>query len=399
MAGPHRPAHRHRRAARGADRRRAHLLLRFRPDRSEPAPRAPGRRQGDAPSADGGAPPPGPGGRRHRSHRRPAGQGRAHSQHQGRRRRLGGEPQGAAGAPPRLRGREPRPHCQQPRLDRRPERHRPPARHRQALPHGHDARQGCRGAAPGQRGGHLLHRVQLPDPPGQRLPRALPALRVHAGGGRQRPVGEPHRGRGSHPQGRGRGGARHDQPAHHQGRRHQVRQDRGRSRLAEPRDALALRLLPVLAAGRRRRRRALPEDLHLPGPRGDRAPRGAHRRQPEGARGAEGPRTRGDHLGSRHRGRSRRAGRDGGAVGTRPALRSRRGDRCGGDRRPARRRGHRGRVDHCGSARVHGPGKGAQRCPQDGGRRGRLPQQRQGHRCRCAGGGRPAARRRSGPRA
>ena len=40
--------------------------------------------------------------------------------------------------------------------------------------------------------------------------------------------------------------------AAHQGRRHQVRQDRGRRPLARPRAHLAVRLLPVLAQRRRR---------------------------------------------------------------------------------------------------------------------------------------------------
>ena len=45
-------------------------------------------------------------------------------------------------------------------------------------------------------------------------------------------------------------------PADHQGRRHQVRQDRGRRRLARPGPDLAVRLLPVLAERRRPRRGA-----------------------------------------------------------------------------------------------------------------------------------------------
>ena len=41
--------------------------------------------------------------------------------------------------------------------------------------------------------GHQLHRVQLPDPAGHRLPRAVPPVRLHAADRRQRPVGQPHR--------------------------------------------------------------------------------------------------------------------------------------------------------------------------------------------------------------
>ena len=59
-------------------------------------------------------------------------------------------------------------------------------------------------------------------------------------------------------------------PADHQGRRHQVRQDRGRHRLARPADDLAVRLLPVLAQRRGRHRRQPAAGLHLPHPRGDR---------------------------------------------------------------------------------------------------------------------------------
>ena len=40
---------------------------------------------------------------------------------------------------------------------------------------------------------HQLHRVQLPDPAGAGLPRAVPAVRLHAADRRQRPVGQHHR--------------------------------------------------------------------------------------------------------------------------------------------------------------------------------------------------------------
>ena len=39
--------------------------------------------------------------------------------------------------------------------------------------------------------GHQLHRVQLPDPAGHGLPRAVPPARLHAADRRQRPVGQP----------------------------------------------------------------------------------------------------------------------------------------------------------------------------------------------------------------
>ena len=41
--------------------------------------------------------------------------------------------------------------------------------------------------------GHQLHRVQLPDPAGHGLPRAVPPLRLHPADRRQRPVGQPDR--------------------------------------------------------------------------------------------------------------------------------------------------------------------------------------------------------------
>ena len=63
--------------------------------------------------------------------------------------------------------------------------------------------------------------------------------------------------------------------AHHQDRRHEVRQDRGRRPVARPRDAVALRLPPVLAQRRGREGRRAAPDLHLPPPRGDRGPRAA----------------------------------------------------------------------------------------------------------------------------
>ena len=56
--------------------------------------------------------------------------------------------------------------------------HRLPARPRQALPGQQDAGQGG-GVGPAElRGRDQLHRVQLPDPAGQRLPRALPPPRA-----------------------------------------------------------------------------------------------------------------------------------------------------------------------------------------------------------------------------
>ncbi len=64
-------------------------------------------------------------------------------------------------------------------------------------------------------------------------------LRLHAAVRRQRPVGQHHRRRRAGPAGRGRPGARPGHAAADQGRRDQVRQDRGGHGLARPGDDLA----------------------------------------------------------------------------------------------------------------------------------------------------------------
>ena len=64
-------------------------------------------------------------------------------------------------------------------------------------------------------------------------------------------------------------------PAHHQGRRHEVRQDRERQRMARRALHVALQVLPVLAQRERRGRQALHQDFHAARPRDH---RGAHRR-------------------------------------------------------------------------------------------------------------------------
>ena len=63
------------------------------------------------------------------------------------------------------------------------------------------------------------------------------------------------------PQGRRRGFRPH-LPADYQSRRHQVRQDRERQRMARPALYVALQVLPVLAQHQRRGRQALHQDLH-----------------------------------------------------------------------------------------------------------------------------------------
>ena len=110
--------------------------------------------------------------------------------------------------------------------------------------------------------GHLLHRVQLHAPPGQRLPVALRARRLRAAGGRLRPVGQHHRRHRPHPPHAGPTGLRADLAPAHQGRRHEVRQDRRRRRLARPGRDQPVPVPPVLGAGRRRRGGALPPPVH-----------------------------------------------------------------------------------------------------------------------------------------
>ncbi len=80
--------------------------------------------------------------------RRSAPDGRAHAQHARDRRGVGGLPARAGRALPQLRGRQRRPHGQQPRLDGAAERDRLPARDRQALPRRHDAQEGRRRGPP-----------------------------------------------------------------------------------------------------------------------------------------------------------------------------------------------------------------------------------------------------------
>ena len=79
-------------------------------------------------------------------------------------------------------------------------------------------------------------------------------------------------GRRPDPPGRRRLGPRPGHPADHQAGRHQVRQDRGRRHLDQPRPDEPVRVLPVLAqrGGLRGARPA--QGVHVPVPRGDRGP-------------------------------------------------------------------------------------------------------------------------------
>ena len=128
--------------------------------------------------------------------------------------------------------------------------HRLPARHRQALPGQPDAGARHRQAPP--RVGHQLHRVLLRAAAVDGLPEPLPRPRRHAPVRRLRPVGQHHRRRRADPPRRRRQGPRLRHAAGDQGRRHQVRQDRGRRAVARPGDDVAVRLPPVLAQRRGR---------------------------------------------------------------------------------------------------------------------------------------------------
>ena len=74
-----------------------------------------------------------------------------------------------------------------------------PAGHRQAADRAVHAGQGFGADPPGA--GSLLHRVQLHAPAGRGLPAPLPSGRRGDADGRRRPVGQHHRGSGTHPQG------------------------------------------------------------------------------------------------------------------------------------------------------------------------------------------------------
>ncbi len=266
MARPGGAVHRRGRAAFctvGGHRR---LLRGLRPDGAVAAHRQP-RAGSDRPPPAGRRPPALPAGRRSDGpHRRPPRLGRAHAQLARGGRRLGRAHPRPDRAAPVVRRRQRRAHGEQPGLDRAHVGDRVPARHRQALPPGHHAVQGHRGPAAGLGRGHQLHRVQLPGAAGHGLPGAVPAARHHAAARRQRPVGQPPGRRRADPQGRGGQRARAHDTADHQGRRHQVRQVRGRVHLARPGDDQPLRLLPVLAQPGRRRRRELPQGVHVPLP-------------------------------------------------------------------------------------------------------------------------------------
>ena len=111
---------------------------------------------------------------------------------------------------------------------------------------------------------HVVHRVHLPAGTGLRLPAPLPDDELQGAAGRRRPVGQHHHRNGADPPQTGQRGRsiRHHLPAHHQGRRYEIRQDRERQRMARCALYLALQVLPVLAQRQRRGRQALHPHLH-----------------------------------------------------------------------------------------------------------------------------------------
>ena len=251
------------------------------------------------------------------------------------------------------------------RLDREPVHDRLPARHRQALPGQPDARP--------RRG---------PDPARERASPTPSSATcccsrwttstcyrdhgVHAAVRRQRPVGEHHRRRRADPTRRRRPGARARDPAGHEGGRHEVRQDRGRRAVARPGDALAVRLLPVLAQRRGREGRRAAARVHLPDhaeieeleaqtaekPFLRAGPAGAGRAGHDASCTARGDRADRGRLGGALR-RRRPAGARRRHAGGRPARgRGGRGEarrRVPDDRRPAGHRGP-GREPWCRAA-------------------------------------------------
>ena len=120
------------------------------------------------------------------------------------------------------------------------------AHHRQL----HDG-QGQREEAPQRRSQRrtVVHRIYLSAAPGLRLPVSVREARRASAAGRKRPVGQHDDRNGTHPPHAGQRSRSFlpHLPAHHQGRRQEVRQDRERKHLARPQPHHAIRLLSVLA--------------------------------------------------------------------------------------------------------------------------------------------------------
>ena len=197
--------------------------------------------------------------------------------------------------------------------------------------------------------GPLVHRVQLHDPPGLRLRDAVPRARRRDADGRRGPVGQHHGRPRAHPPNERRR-RREPRPRHRVQAAAvavggEVRQERGRRLgVARPRADDALRVLPVLGAGGRPRRRDVPAVVHGAPAGADRGARRRGRRPSRAARGAAGAGARRHDAGPR-RGRGRgRGARLRGAVPARADHRPRAaGRRPRRDARPDGRRGGRRR--------------------------------------------------------
>ena len=234
-------------------------------------------------------------------------------------------------------GPERRDHARQRRLADEAQLHRIPARRRPAFLRQPHAVDGIGEAAPRSRPGAVLHRIQLHDPAGLRLRRALPALWLRPADGRLRSMGQHRqRHRPRPPDGNAAALCPDDAADHHRLGR-QDGQDRGRRDLAQPGDAEPLRLLAVLAQHRGCRCRALPQAVHDADACRDRAARSARRVRDQ--RGEEGAGDRGDGAPARPRSRRRRRPR----RRARPSRRARSPRVC----RPCRCRG---RCSRPGSA-------------------------------------------------
>ena len=159
-----------------------------------------------------------------------------------------------------------------------------PAGRRQALHRALHAGQGLRPDAAGARA--VVHRVQLHDPPGLRLPDPVPGARRRDADGRRGPVGEHHRGPRADPADigrrvRGEPGARDRLQAAPLAVGREVRQERGRRLgVAGPGAHDAVRVLPVLGERRRPRHRHLHALVHDLGAGRDRGARRRRRRLP-----------------------------------------------------------------------------------------------------------------------
>ena len=191
IAVSHRPG----RPAQGPGRGPGHVLRRLRPDRARPAHRQPGAAADHAPVPAGRAPADRAGRRGDRADRRPQRQvGRAGAEPARGGRRLG-RPDPRRGRPlPGLRRPGPTGALVVSNLDWTED--------LSALEFLRDIGKHFpvnqmlgREVGPGPAGGRRdqLHRVQLPDPAGQRLPGAAPPARLLAAARRQRPVGQPGR--------------------------------------------------------------------------------------------------------------------------------------------------------------------------------------------------------------